>query len=117
MYALEGNKETSIGKAMARWYANESYLNQYIMFGDAINESAKANEAIQRKQDIAASRVARNDALCRLLEELPEEFLLADLRQIVTEKGLKPDTARVYAQRMVERELVMPEGKGKVELK
>ncbi len=112
MYALEGNRETSVGRAMARWYANESYLNQYIMFGDAINESAKANEAIQRKQDIAASRVAKNDALSRLLRQLPEEFLLEDLRQIVTEKGMKPDTARVYAQRMVERELLMPEGKG-----
>ena len=112
MYALEGGKETNVGRAMARWYGNESFLNQYIMFGDAINESAKQNEAIQRKQDLAASRVAKNDALSRLLSELPEEFLLADLKQIVTEKGMKPDTARVYAQRMVERELVMREGEG-----
>ena len=112
MYALEGGKETNVGRAMARWYGNESFLNQYIMFGDAINESAKQNEAIQRKQDLAASRVAKNDALIRLLSELPEEFLLADLKQIVTEKGMKPDTARVYAQRMVERELVMREGEG-----
>ena len=112
MYALEGGKETNVGRAMARWYGNESFLNQYIMFGDAINESAKQNEAIQRKQDLAASRVAKNDALSRLLSELPEEFLLADPKQIVTEKGMKPDTARVYAQRMVERELIMREGEG-----
>ncbi len=108
MYALEGNRETSVGRAMARWYANESYLNQYIMFADAINESAKANEAIQRKQDIAASRVAKNDALFRLLAKLPEEFTLTDMQTVMEAKGLKPKGATQYIARMLRRELIMP---------
>ncbi|MBQ5872032.1 MAG: DUF3987 domain-containing protein, partial [Bacteroidaceae bacterium] len=40
MYALEGNKETVCGGAMARWYGNEAFLNQYIMFADAINDAS-----------------------------------------------------------------------------
>ena len=107
MYALEGNRETSVGRAMARWYANESYLNQYIMFADAINESAKENEAIQRKQDIAASRVAKNDALIRLLAKLPEEFSLTDLQNVMEAKGMKPKGATQYIARMLQRELIM----------
>ncbi|MBR3856727.1 MAG: DUF3987 domain-containing protein, partial [Bacteroidaceae bacterium] len=63
MYALEGNKETAVGMAMARWFGNEAFLNQYIMFADQINDAARANDAIAKKQDIAASRVARNNAL------------------------------------------------------
>lgn len=112
MYALEGNRETSIGRAMARWYANESYLNQYIMFADAINESAKANEAIQRKQDIAASRVAKNDALFRLLAKLPEEFSLTDVQNVMEAIGLKPKGATQYIARMLQRELIMSLAEG-----
>ena len=112
MYALEGNRETSIGRAMARWYANESYLNQYIMFADAINESAKANEAIQRKQDIAASRVAKNDALFRLLAKLPEEFSLTDVQNVMEATGLKPKGATQYIARMLQRELIMSLAEG-----
>lgn len=112
MYALEGNRETSIGRAMARWYANESYLNQYIMFADAINESAKANEAIQRKQDIAASRVAKNDALFRLLAKLPEEFSLTDVQNVMEANGLKPKGATQYIARMLQRELIMSLAEG-----
>ena len=33
---------------MARWFANEIFLNQYIMFGDAINDNARANPVIER---------------------------------------------------------------------
>ena len=106
-YALEKNRETNIGREMARWFANEIFLNQYIMFADAINESSRANDAIQRKQDIAASRVAKNDALSRLLRELPNEFTREDLRKVMTEKGLGERTIYTYTIRMVARELVM----------
>lgn len=111
-YALEGNRETAVGKAMSRWYANESFLNQYIMFADAINESARQNAAIQRKQDIAASRVAKNDSLNRLLAELPEEFSRADLQKVMEEKGMKVQGAASYLSRMTQRELIMPCGDG-----
>ena len=107
MYALEGNKETAVGAAMARWYGNESFLNQYIMFGDAINESARANEAIQKKQDLAASRIARNDGMTKLLRELPKEFGKEDLKQLLEEKGIKSKNYRTYLCRMIERELIM----------
>ena len=107
MYALEGNKETSQGKAMARWYGNESFLNQYIMFADAINESVKANDAIQRKQDIAASRVARNNALFRLLGELPQEFTREDLKKAMEASGRKSSNANEYLSRLINREMIM----------
>lgn len=112
MYALEGNKETSQGKAMARWYGNESFLNQYIMFADAINESVKANDAIQRKQDIAASRVARNNALFRLLDELPEEFTREDLKKVLAEKRMAVQPYGTYIKRMEARDLIMPTSTG-----
>lgn len=107
MYALEGGKETAIGKAMARWYGNEAFLNQYIMFGDAINDSAKANDAIQRKQDLAASRVARNHALFRLLDELPEEFTREDLKKAMEASGKKSSNANEYLSRLINREMIM----------
>ena len=107
MYALEGNKETSQGKAMARWYGNESFLNQYIMFADAINESVKANDAIQRKQDIAASRVARNNALFRLLDELPQEFTRKDLVKVLEAQGKQISGTNIYLSRLIQREMVM----------
>ena len=106
-YALEKNRETNQGREMARWFANEIFLNQYIMFGDAINESSKANDAIQRKQDIAASRIAKSNALQRLLEELPEEFSIEDLREVFGKKNMNPDGSRTYIGRMIERELIM----------
>ena len=112
MYALEGNKETSQGKAMARWYGNESFLNQYIMFADAINESVKANDAIQRKQDIAASRVAKNNALFRLLDELPKEFTLEDIKKVMKEKDMSIDGTSTYLTRMERRELIMRTSNG-----
>ncbi len=112
MYALEGNKETSQGKAMARWYGNESFLNQYIMFADAINESVKANDAIQRKQDIAASRVARNNALFRLLDELPDEFTREDLKKVLAEKRMAVQPYGTYIKRMEARDLIMPTSTG-----
>ena len=107
MYALEGNKESAVGRDMARWYANESFLNQYIMFADAINESVKLNDAIQRKQDIAASRVARNDSLFRLLAELPEEFSRDDLKKAMKAKGIKPSNANEYLSRLLNRDMIM----------
>ena len=106
-YALERNRETAVGRAMARWFANESFLNQYIMFGDAINENNRQNELIQHKQDLAASRIARNEALTRLLEDLPEEFTQEDLKAVMQSKGMNTEGSRTYKQRMVERELVM----------
>ena len=112
MYALEGGKETAIGKAMARWYGNEAFLNQYIMFGDAINDSAKANDAIQRKQDLAASRVARNHALFRLLDELPEEFTREDLKKAMEASGKKSSNANEYLSRLINREMIMQTTKG-----
>ena len=92
---------------MARWFANESYLNQYIMFGDAINESNRLNEAIQHKQDLAASRIARNDALTKLLEEVPDEFSKKDLEKVMTDKGMNPKSMSTYLTRMQRREMIM----------
>jgi len=107
MYALEGGKESATGMAMARWYGNEAFLNQYIMFADQINDAARANDAIQRKQDIAASRVARNNALFRLLDQLPEEFSRNDFAKLVNELGLSNSASKVYIHRMLQRELIM----------
>ena len=108
MYALEGNKETAQGKAMARWYGNESFLNQYIMFADDINDSAKENNVIQRKQDIAASRVAKTDALFRLLAELPkEEFTRKDVEKAVEAQGKQVSGTNKYISRLLEREMIM----------
>jgi hypothetical protein len=112
MYALEGNKETAIGSEMAKWYGNESFLNQYIMFADAINESARANDAIQRKQDIAASRVARSNALFRLLDALPDEFSKEDIQKVLAEKKMAEKGYSTYLRRMEARELIMRQGKG-----
>ena len=112
MYALEGNKETSQGKEMARWYGNESFLNQYIMFADAINEAARANDAIQRKQDLAASRVARNDALNRLLSELPDEFTRKDVVKVLKTKGKAQSGTNTYISRLIQREMIMRVGGG-----
>ena len=107
MYALEGNKETQCGLDMARWFGNEAFLNQYIMFADQINESASENDAIQRKQDIAASRVARTNALFRLLDKLPEEFSRDDLKKALEEQGKKPSNANEYLSRLIGREMIM----------
>ena len=107
MYALEGNKETTLGADMARWFGNEAFLNQYIMFADQINDSAKENDAIQKKQDIAASRVARNNALFRLLEQLPEEFAPCDVKKALKDAGMQPDGASTYLLRMEKREMIM----------
>jgi len=116
MYALEGCKETAVGQEMARWYGNESYLNQYIMFGDAINESQRENEAIQKKQDLAASRVARNNTLFQLLDRLPDEFTPDDLKQLMAQKGMNSAGRHVYLKRMIDRELIMqtPSGYKKI---
>ena len=118
MYALEGNRETAAGAEMARWYGNECYLNQYIMFADSINEAAKENEAIQKKQDLAASRVARSNAMFKLLDQMPDEFTAVDLKKLMAEKGLSPESSRTYIQRMQQRELIMqtPEGYRKIPL-
>ena len=112
MYALEGNKETARGGEMARWYGNEAFLNQYIMFADQINDVARANNAIQRKQDIAASRVARTNALFRLLDKLPEEFERKDLMKLIKDEGKTESYARVVLNRLLAREMIMqtPEG-------
>ena len=112
MYALEGYKETVHGAAMARWYGNEAFLNQYIMFADAINDAAKANDAIQRKQDIAASRVARTNALFRILDQLPDEFSLKDIKKVMKDEGMATDGATTYITRMERREMIMrtPDG-------
>lgn len=112
MYALEGNKETTLGADMARWFGNEAFLNQYIMFADQINDSAKENDAIQRKQDIAASRVARNNALFRLLEQLPEEFAPCDVKKALKDAGMQPDGASTYLLRMEKREMIMKTSNG-----
>ena len=112
MYALEGGKETARGGEMARWYGNEAFLNQYIMFADQINDVARANNAIQRKQDIAASRVARTNALFRLLDKLPEEFTLKDIKNVMKDDGMATDGATTYITRMERREMIMrtPDG-------
>ena len=112
MYALEGNRETAAGMAMARWYGNEAFLNQYIMFADQINDAARANDAIQRKQDIAASRVARTNALFRLLDALPDEFSREDVAKVLEEQDRKRSGLGQYISRMLQREMIMqtPEG-------
>ena len=107
MYALEGNKETAVGMAMARWFGNEAFLNQYIMFGDQINEASRENEAIAKKQDIAASRVAKNNALFRLLDSLPDEFSKDDLKKAMSTKKLAERGYSTYLNRMLSREMVM----------
>lgn len=107
MYALEGNKETAVGMAMARWFGNEAFLNQYIMFGDAINDAARANDAIAKKQDIAASRVARNNALFRLLDALPSEFSKQDMKKVLEEKGMATGAYATYLKRLENREMIM----------
>ncbi len=112
MYALEGMKETAVGREMARWYGNESYLNQYIMFADAINQSAQANEAIQKKQDIAASRVARSNALFRVLDELPCEFSRADMQKAMEKTGHKATGTNEYINRLIAREMIMQTKEG-----
>ncbi len=112
MYALEGMKETAAGAEMARWYGNEAFLNQYIMFADQINDVSRANEAIQRKQDLAASRVARTNKLFRLLDGLPEEFALKDVKKLLQENDMKPEGANTYINRWEDREMIMRSGKG-----
>lgn len=112
MYALEGGKETATGMAMARWYGNEAFLNQYIMFADQINDAARANDAIQRKQDIAASRVARTNALFRLLDALPDEFSGKDMKKLLEEKGMATAAYATYIKRMEAREMVMQTANG-----
>ena len=107
MYALEGCKETAVGQDMAKWYGNESYLNQYIMFADAINESQRENEAIQKKQDLAASRVARSNALFKLLDQLPNEFTSGDLKALMKRQGMNGGGSSVYLKRLEEGELIM----------
>ena len=88
------------------------------MFADSINENAKANLAIQKKQDIAASRVAKSNAMFKLLDQMPEEFTADNLKTLMEEKGLSPNSARTYLCRMLERELIMqtPEGYKKIPL-
>ena len=112
MYALEGMKETVAGQDMARWYGNEAYLNQYIMFADQINAAASANDAVARKQDIAASRLARANALFRLLDALPKEFTRDDVKKALQQQGKEPAGTNVYISRLLQREMVMeiPEG-------
>ncbi len=111
-FALNKNRETTCGRAMARWFANECFLNQYIMFADAINESCRQNDAIQRKQDIAAGRLAKHDALTRLLVELPDEFTIDDLKKLMTDKGMSESGSYKYVSRMIDREMVMECGEG-----
>ena len=112
MYALEGCRETAIGTDMAKWYGNESFLNQYIMFADDLNAVSRENDAIQRKQDIAASRVAKSNALFRLLDALPEEFSKDDLKKVMAEKQMEAKGYATYIKRMEARELVMPTATG-----
>ena len=107
MYALEGCRETVVGQEMARWYGNESFLNQYIMFADDINTASRENDAIQQRQDAAAQRVARNNALFRIYDQLPEEFTADDLQKLFDEKGMNPAGRHVYLKRMIDRELIM----------
>ena len=107
MYAIEGGRETQQGAEMAKWFGNEAYLNQYIMFADALNDANRANEAIQKKQDIAAMRVAKNNHLFRVLDELPDDFNRDDFCKACKELGINTDTSNTYLSRMVNRELVM----------
>lgn len=110
-WALEGNKETEVGREMARWYANESYLNQYIMFADDINRVDQSNVDIQHRQDLAASRVAKMDALTRMLLELPETFTLKDVQILLKGKQRDPAQASTYLTRFTQREMVRKEGR------
>ncbi|MBO4550693.1 MAG: hypothetical protein J5733_08180, partial [Bacteroidaceae bacterium] len=112
MYALEGCKETAVGQDWAKWYGNECFLNQYIMFADAINDVSKANEAVQKKQDMAAQRVARTNALFKLLDQLPDEFTADDLKKLMEQKGMNPKGWGVYLSRLIARELVMQTKEG-----
>ena len=107
MYALEGMKETQAGQEMARWYGNEAYLNQYIMFADQINAAASANDAVARKQDIAASRLARANALFRLLDALPKEFTREDVNKALEADGKSISGMRQYISRLLQREMIM----------
>ena len=77
------------------------------MFADQINDAARANDAIAKKQDIAASRVARNNALFRLLDQLPEEFSRDDLKKAAAAVGAQESTARTYLHRLLQREMIM----------
>ncbi|MBR6033111.1 MAG: hypothetical protein IKP36_14325 [Bacteroidaceae bacterium] len=99
-------------------YGNKCFLNQYIMFADSINEAAKENEAIQKRQDIAASRVARSNAMFKLLDLMLSEFTATDLRSVMAEKDLSPESSRTYLSRMLQRELIIrtPEGYRKIPL-
>ena len=112
MYALEGCKETAVGQEWAKWYGNECFLNQYIMFADAINDVSKANEAVQKKQDMAAQRVARTNALFKLLDQLPDEFTTDDLKKLMEQRGMNPKGWGVYLSRLVARELIMQTKEG-----
>lgn len=105
-YILEGMKETDEGRAMANWFANETYLQQYIMFADEINQSRNENQAIQRRQDIAAERAFKASVLEQLLEELPAEFSNSDLSQLMQVKNFAADSAGKYIQRMIKKGLV-----------
>ena len=117
MYALEGGKETRMGAEMARWFGNEAFLNQYIMFADAINDANRANEAIQKKQDLAASRVARSNHLFRLLDKLPEEFSLDDAKKVCTEEAIcAVESVHTYLSRMKEREMIRKTDSGYMKL-
>ena len=82
------------------------------MFADAINESVRENDAIQKKQDIAASRVARSNTLFRLLDELPDEFTKEDLMKVLEDKKMVQRGYVTYLKRMEDRELIMPKGNG-----
>ena len=75
-----------------------------------VKRGGRDNDAIQRKQDIAASRVARNDALSRLLRELPNEFVTNDLKKLLDNKGMNKAGSSIYIKRMIEREMVMELG-------
>ena len=82
------------------------------MFADAINQSAQANEAIQKKQDIAASRVARSNALFRVLDELPCEFSRADMQKAMEKTGHKATGTNEYINRLIAREMIMQTKEG-----
>lgn len=110
MYALEGHKETETGMAMARWFGNEAFLNQYIMFGDQINDAGKANDAIAKRQDIAASRVARTNALFKMLDALPDEFTKKDVKKLLEDSGKVAQAYGTYIKRMEASELIMQTG-------
>lgn len=110
-WALEGSRETQAGRDMARWFGSEMYLNQYIMFGDALNKIDAANNSISLTQDIAASRVAKTDALTMMLSDLPDRFTLADIKAWLSEKGRDTDQASAYGSRFERRGLAHREEK------